>query len=172
MIWLRQKKHDELLTKNHQMRPPGTAPLPEVHFNVQNTKKFGGKKHKKFFKGKWANKWQRSKGPDKGKDTFKNHHNVNSQACQRCGCTNHSTKKSHTAKHLVDLYIKYSGKGKQVQGDEFEAHFNTQPTDVRCSKDVLAEHEDEKIPSQLDNLDSTDDMILEFQSNDMFRDFN
>jgi len=38
------------------MCPPGTAPLPEVHFNVQNKKKFGGKKNKKNFKGKWANK--------------------------------------------------------------------------------------------------------------------
>src|SRR5438045_2313076 len=77
------------------------------------------------------------KGIHKGKDTFKQHHNDNLQAYQRCGCTNHSTKKYRTAKHLVDLYIKYSGKGKQIQGDKFEAHFNTQTTDVGCSNDVL-----------------------------------
>ena len=68
--------------------------------------------------------------------------------------------------------MKYSRKGKQVQGDKIEAHFNCQEPEVGCSKDVLAEHEDEKIPPQLDNLDSTDEMILEFQSNDMFGDFN
>ena len=68
--------------------------------------------------------------------------------------------------------MKYSEKGKQVQGDEFEAHFNTQTTDIGCSKNVLTEHEDEKIPPQLDNLDSTDNMILEFKSHDMFGDFN
>ena len=58
--------------------------------------------------------------------------------------------------------MKYSGKGKKVQGDEFEEHFNTRTTDVGCSKDVPVKHEDEKIPPQLDNLDSTNDMILEF----------
>src|SRR6266508_3914761 len=57
---------------------------------------------------------------------------------------------------LVELYMKHSEKGKQVQGDEFEAHFNTQTTDIGCSKHVLTEHEYEKIPPQLDNLDSTD----------------
>ena len=68
--------------------------------------------------------------------------------------------------------MKYSEKGKQVQGDEFEAHFNTQTTDVGCSKDVLAEHEVEKILPQLDNLNSTENMIVEFQSHDMFGVFN
>ena len=106
------EKHDELLTKNHQMLPPGTTPLPEVHFNVQNTKKFSGKRHKKFFKGKWANKWQRSKGSNKGKGNQKNHNNDNSQVYQRYGCTTYSTNKCRTPKHLVELYMKYSGKGK------------------------------------------------------------
>jgi hypothetical protein len=31
---LQAEKHDELLTKNHQMCPVGAAPLPEVHFNA------------------------------------------------------------------------------------------------------------------------------------------
>ena len=54
MIYFRQKTHDELLTKNHQLRPVEASPLPEVHYNSQNTqKKFGGKKFKKNFKGKW-----------------------------------------------------------------------------------------------------------------------
>src|SRR5438128_12629017 len=92
------EKLDELLTKNHQMRPSGTAPLPEVHFNVQNNKKFGGKKHKKNFKVKWANKRQRYKGSNKGKGNPKHHNNDNSQVYQRCGCTNHSTKKCRTPK--------------------------------------------------------------------------
>src|SRR6266540_2813799 len=86
MMLAQVEKHDELLTKNHQMRPPGTAPLLEVHFNVQNKKKFGGKKNKKNFKGKWANKRQRSKGFNKGKGTPKHHNNDNSQVYQRCSC--------------------------------------------------------------------------------------
>jgi hypothetical protein len=51
---LQAEKHDELLTKNHQMRPVGVAPLSEVHFNAQNNnKRFSGKKSKRNFKGKW-----------------------------------------------------------------------------------------------------------------------
>uniref|UniRef100_K3ZDM4 Retrotransposon Copia-like N-terminal domain-containing protein n=1 Tax=Setaria italica TaxID=4555 RepID=K3ZDM4_SETIT len=143
---LQAEKHDELLTKNHQLRPVGAAPLPEVHFNAQNNnKQFGGKKFKKDFK---------------------------------CGCHNHTTRKCHIAKHLVDLYQKYAGK--QVHGDKFEAQFTTQSTDASCSKDVPAKHNNEQIPPQLDDLfstdnmlvDSTDDMLVDFQSNNMFGDKN
>uniref|UniRef100_K4AKW4 Uncharacterized protein n=1 Tax=Setaria italica TaxID=4555 RepID=K4AKW4_SETIT len=134
-----------LLTKNHQLRPVGAAPLSEVHFNAQNNnKKFGGK------------------------CTFKKHnHHDNSQVCQRCGCQSHTTRKCHTAKHLVDLYQKYIVK--QVRGDKFELL-------QRCS--CRTQHE--KIPPQLDDLfstddmlvDSTDDVLVDFQSNDMFGDMN
>uniref|UniRef100_K3YLK5 Retrotransposon Copia-like N-terminal domain-containing protein n=1 Tax=Setaria italica TaxID=4555 RepID=K3YLK5_SETIT len=139
---VQEEKHDELLTKNHQLRPVGVAPLPEVHFNAQNNnKKFGGKKFKKNFKGKWK-------------------------------------KKCHTTKHLVDVYQKYTRK--QVHGDKFEAYFTTQSTDTSCSKDVPTEHNNEKIPPQLDDLfniddmlvDSTDDMLVNFQSNNIFGDIN
>jgi hypothetical protein len=75
------------------------------------------------------------------------------KVCQRCGCRNHITKKCHTAKHLVELYQK--SVGKQVQGDKYEAHFTTQPTDASCSKDTPMEHNDEKIPPKMDDLFST-----------------
>ena len=60
--------------------------------------------------------------------------------------------------------MKYFGKGKQVQGDKIEAHFNCQEPEVGCSKDVPTEHEKDEIPPQLDNIDSTNDMFIEFQS--------
>uniref|UniRef100_K4A1X9 Retrotransposon Copia-like N-terminal domain-containing protein n=1 Tax=Setaria italica TaxID=4555 RepID=K4A1X9_SETIT len=145
---LQAEKHDELLTKNHQLRPVGAAPLPEVHFNVQNNnKKLSGKKFKKNFKGKW----------------------------KKCGCHNHIARKCNTPKHLVDLYQKYAAK--QVHGDKIEAHFNT--TDAGCSKGVPAEHNNEKIQPQLDDSFGTgdmqmdtDDMIVDFQSNNIFGDMN
>ena len=68
--------------------------------------------------------------------------------------------------------MKYYRKGKQVQGDKIEAHFNCQEPEVGCSKDVPTEHEKDEVPPQLDNIDSTNDMIIEFQSSDMFGDFN
>jgi hypothetical protein len=93
---LQAEKHDELLTKNHQMRPVGASPLPEIHYNSQNTqKKFSGKKFKKI-KGKWNNKnkhhYQKSKDSHKGKGTSKkNFHHDNSQVCRRCGCHRNAT---------------------------------------------------------------------------------
>ena len=78
---LQAEKHDELLTKNHQLRPIWAAPLPEVHFNAQNnTKKFSGKKFKRNFKEKWKKQnYPKGKGSNKGKSTFKkNTHHDNS----------------------------------------------------------------------------------------------
>ena len=40
--------------------------------------------------------------------------------------------------YLVELYLK--SVGKQVEGDELEAHFTTRPIDISCSKDVPTEH--------------------------------
>jgi hypothetical protein len=40
------EKHHELLLKNAQQRPPGSAPLPEVHFNVHKTENKKGFKKK------------------------------------------------------------------------------------------------------------------------------
>jgi len=39
------------------LHPVDASPLPQIHYNSQNTqKKFGGKKFKKNFKGKWNKK--------------------------------------------------------------------------------------------------------------------
>jgi hypothetical protein len=66
------EKHDELFTKNHQMRPVGATPLPEVHFNAQNNKKFSGKKFKRNFKGKWKKEnFKKGMGSSNKKDTAK-----------------------------------------------------------------------------------------------------
>jgi hypothetical protein len=181
---LQAKKHDELLTKKHQMRPVGVVPLPEVHFNAQNNnKKFSGKKFKKNFKGKWKkHNFKKGKGSSNNKDTFKkNNTHDNSQACERCGCRNHKTRKCHTTKHLDDLYQKHAGK--QVHGDKFEGHFTTHTPGVGCSKDVPAEHDNEKDPMQLDeffatdnmmidSIDDTDSMLVDGPSNDMFGDMS
>uniref|UniRef100_K3Y219 Retrotransposon Copia-like N-terminal domain-containing protein n=1 Tax=Setaria italica TaxID=4555 RepID=K3Y219_SETIT len=101
------EKHDELLTKNHQLRPMGVAPPPE------------------FVKG----------------------------------VVNHTTRKCHTAKHLVDLYQKYAGK--QVHGTSLKR------TSLLNLLTPVA-------PKIIDDMlvDSTDDMLVDFQSNNMFGDMN
>ena len=135
------------------------------------------------FKGKWKKQnFKKGKSTSKRKGTSNKHTtHDNSQVCQRCGCHNHTTRKCHTAKHLVDLYQKYAGK--QVHGDKFEAHFTTHTTDASCSKDVPTEHNKEKVPLQLDDffgtddmmidsIDDTDDMLVDSPSNDMFGDMS
>ena len=49
-ILLQAEKHDELLAKNGSQRPVGSQPLPEVHMNVANGRKFDG-----AFNGKPSN---------------------------------------------------------------------------------------------------------------------
>jgi hypothetical protein len=116
--------------------------LPEVHYNSQNTqKKFGGKKFKQNFKGKWNNNRQNYKASNKGQNKGKSTKKDNSQVCQRYGCHNHNTRKCHIPTRLVELYQKSICK--QVQGDKFDAHFTTRPTNESCSKDVPTEHNED-----------------------------
>ena len=89
---------------------------------------------------------------------------------KHCDCHNHITKNATLLDIWLDLFLK--SVGKQVQGNKFEAHFNTRPTNISCSKDVLTEDDNEKISPQLDNLLSTDNMLVEFQSNNIFGDTN
>jgi len=57
--------------------------------------------------------------------------------CRTYDCHNHINKSATYANHLVDIYLK--SVGKQVQGDKLEAHFNTRPSGISCSKDVPTE---------------------------------
>ena len=92
-ILTQAEKHDELLLKNHHKLPIGAKPLPEVHHNVQNTKKFNGHlRHSMGFKGK-------RKFPKKKKYNAKNQDNDNSKpkfdkskTCYKCGCYKHEAK--------------------------------------------------------------------------------
>ena len=127
-ILTQAEKHDELLLKNHHKFPTGAKPLPEVHHNVQNTKKFNGHpRHSMDFKGK-------CKFPKKKKYNAKNQDNDNSKpkfdkskTCYKCGCYKHEAKYCRTPKHLVDLYLKSMGRERKSQGPRYEAHFNLQP---------------------------------------------
>jgi hypothetical protein len=85
---IQAEKHDELTLRNHHQRSVGSAPQPEVHYNVKGNGKGDGsnnhqKKFGKFKKGKHngKNKMNRAKGQEKGKGkTF---------TCHICGGPNH-----------------------------------------------------------------------------------
>ncbi|XP_066392769.1 uncharacterized protein [Miscanthus floridulus] len=173
------EKHDELLMKNHHKHPTGAAPLLEVH-NVQKKVK-----NNKRFKGSSSddpkNKPGKRKFNKKQKPNAKNKQNgeaksKNDTKCHRCGTFNHFAKDCHTPKHLVALYQKSLKEAKQGKDKEtrYEAHFNLAfeaIKEVGYSSKALEEpknnnaHKDERLPG-------TEDMIVEFNSNDMYGDFN
>jgi hypothetical protein len=175
------EKHHELLLKNAQQRPLGSAPLPKVHFSVHRTgNKKGFKKNfknppgsRKFNKNKFHKK---GKGKGKGKPPP----SKGNKACLRCGTEGHFARDCTCPKHLVLLYQQSLKKPKSDKPG-FEAHCNSAEasTEVRSSslasgdlKNTLAKEHlnavDNKPP--LLQEDESDDMIIEYMSKGPFGD--
>ncbi|KAI5353934.1 hypothetical protein L3X38_006828 [Prunus dulcis] len=122
------EQNNELLLKNHQSRPTGSAPLPEINAASQevNATSSRGSIHKRGRGGK-RGRWQGSRkdrgarpeglgprsGPStNGKNASRNKgkaqmshvpRNVESP-CHRCGAKGHWMRACRTPKHLADLY--------------------------------------------------------------------
>ncbi|KAI5338977.1 hypothetical protein L3X38_018249 [Prunus dulcis] len=122
------EQNNELLLKNHQSRPTGSAPLPEINAASQevNATSSRGSIHKRGRGGK-RGRWQGSRkdhgarseglGPrsdpsTNGKNASRNKgkaqmshvpRNVES-TCHRCGAKGHWVRACRTPKHLADLY--------------------------------------------------------------------
>lgn len=127
------EQNNELLMKNHQSRPTGSAPFPEV--NV--TSSYGRGRGRGHYRGRGrgrgrSNTWQRG-----GHDSKTNKNNEgrytkgkylqpqsskNSETiCYRCGMTNHWSRTCRTPKHLIDLYqASLKGKGKSAETNLIE----------------------------------------------------
>jgi hypothetical protein len=73
-----------------------------------------------------------------------------------------------TPQHLVDLYLK-SIREKKQKGPNCEAHFNDAKMEVGGSSSVPKESSDNNKPTM--DL-STDDMLIEYASGDMFGDLS
>jgi hypothetical protein len=163
---LQAEKHDELTLRNHYQRSVGSAPLPEVHYNVKSNEKGDGpknsqKKFVKFKKGKCngKNMKNRAKGQGKGKGK--------AFTCHKCGGPNHFARKCRIPIHLVELYQKFL---KEYNNNKrsYESHLNDMTKEASTSKTI---HSNPKMPK----LTGTDDMdmeniIVEYHSNDMFGD--
>ncbi|KAI5350120.1 hypothetical protein L3X38_003011 [Prunus dulcis] len=126
--FLLAEQNNELLLKNHQSRPTGPAPLPEINAASQevNATSSRGSIHKRGRGGKRGS-WQGSRkdrgarseglGPrscpsTNGKNASRNKgkaqmshvpRNVESP-CHRCGAKGHWVRPCSTPKHLADLY--------------------------------------------------------------------
>ncbi|XP_074346405.1 uncharacterized protein LOC141685187 [Apium graveolens] len=138
------EKNNELLLKNHQIRPTGSAQLPEVH-NTSFLKNEHGKGHRGGrgygrnrgrgnFRGRFHNqyhsghlKWQRdgyNSGHQKWQREVPNKRKApqegeNRGICHRCGSEGHWQRTCHTPKHLVDLYES----SKRNNGKRVETNF-------------------------------------------------
>ncbi|XP_056843033.1 uncharacterized protein LOC130495632 [Raphanus sativus] len=117
--------NNELLLKNSEMRPPGTAPLPDISKLAIEQKKESNLVHHNnqpgSFRGRGkgrggtfnAHKRGRGRGntPDfsrgrgRGRSvSFKPQ--IKTDLCHHCGMGNHWAKNCRTPKHLCELYIK------------------------------------------------------------------
>ena len=111
---------------------------------------------------------------NKGKGISKPKSNNSNKACFKCGCYDHFAKKCKTPQHLEDLYQKSTGNGQKAQGKKYEAHFVTHEHEVGTSAQGSngVGPSETKTPHQGETSSGDDKMIMEYESNDIFRDLN
>ncbi|XP_012855803.1 PREDICTED: uncharacterized protein LOC105975174 [Erythranthe guttata] len=130
------EKTNELLLKNHALRPSGSQAVPEAHA-IKQTNRFKGR-GRKFWRGARNNNWHNGLrrdnhgNPPGGREYFhKNdymakrrqpgHGNCDKEKhaesiCNRCGMNGHWAKVCRTAQHFVNLYqSSKKNKGKSIQ---------------------------------------------------------
>jgi hypothetical protein len=170
------EKHDELTIKNYHQCCVGAAPLPEIHHNEKKPNFFKDNNPKKNGRSAWhrrnrhknrklAKTMKKDGTPSKGSNV----------QCRACGGFKHTVEKYHTPKHLMALYQKSLGKDKKAQGSGsgYEAHFSilTNSTfEAGCSSKNLQNPSTDKPTLTIDDYMVSDNIMVEYASNDMFSD--
>ena len=115
---LTAEQTNELLLKNHDLRPAGSKALPEAHANSEKIiGHFKGYKHRQEYNsrrgGRKFNRPRKSNfGPNHDKEK-KPKKVTNESICHRYGMTGHWSRTCRMPKHFVDLYqasLKNTGK--------------------------------------------------------------
>ena len=118
------EQNNELLMKNHEARPVGSAPFPEANATNYNpgsgkdrgsNKKHGrGRKKGRFHDTPHSSNKNKSHQKWDPKEEKKNGQSKNSEnKCHRCGMKGHWSRACRMPRHLVDLYqasLKENGK--------------------------------------------------------------
>lgn len=167
--------NNELLMKNSEMRPPGTAPLPDISKLAIEQKKESNLVHHNnqpgSFRGRGRgrggtfNAHRRgrgrgntpgfSRGRGRGRSvSFKPQ--IKTDQCHRCGMGNHWAKNCRTPKHLCELYIK-------SLTEKPEAHM------VRDSGYEGDDDEEDTEYVQNKEEGSNQDTEMEFQTSDILK---
>ncbi|XP_073057155.1 uncharacterized protein [Primulina eburnea] len=132
------KQNNELLMKNHQMRPTGSTPFPEANgttfpeeyeiafpeVNANSTQNHNNESGRGRGRGRGQRRYYQQQNGKKHKTSHQQWNSNNEEAkeksskvyeekCYRCGMEGHWSRTCRTAKHLLDLYqksIKENGK--------------------------------------------------------------
>lgn len=127
------EQNNELLLKNHEMRPTGSQAFPEANANAHNSYRRNrrGRRGRGYYphdghrhsghrnnNNRRHQKWnvykrQDDKSPEKKDVRRESPKKDNDNICYRCGGKGHWSRTCRTEKHLVDLYqASRKGKGK------------------------------------------------------------
>jgi hypothetical protein len=115
----------------------------------------------------------RDKRPNSNKRKKDNAKSKYDNKCHRCGDFSHFAKNNRAPKHPVALYQKFLKEAKPAEDTRYEAHFNLASEAVPttgCSNQATKEQVKNNYLNIEENLPSTDNMLLDFGSRDMFGD--
>ena len=125
-MFLTAEQTNELLLKNHDLRPAGSKALPEAHANSEKIiGHFKGYKHRKEYNPrrggrKFYHPRKSNIGPNHDKEK-KSKKVTNESICHHCGMTGHWSRTFRTPKHFVDLYqTSLKNKGKRGESHAIE----------------------------------------------------
>ncbi|XP_049394559.1 uncharacterized protein LOC125858808 [Solanum stenotomum] len=179
------EQHNDLLMKNHEARPTGSAPLPEAHGveahdqseirqnnrDHDNVRGLGkGKRRYNNRRGGGHNKREKNMGSQNNPSKGKGDH------CYRCGLKGHWKNECRAPEHFVRLYQNsFKRKGNRGGASSSNARvesYLTLKNDVQAGS---SQKYDENVKANLalkdDAFDGLDD-ITHLEAEDFFRDRN
>ncbi|XP_057452748.1 uncharacterized protein LOC130744594 [Lotus japonicus] len=116
------EQNNELLMKNHESRPTGSAPFPEA--NIRGRGRGRGNGHRRDhgrvpINNSSHQKWKNNGENERNKGGQNNRHVESS--CLRCGGKGHWVRTCRTPRHLVNLYQEHiRNKGKKIETNLLE----------------------------------------------------
>ncbi|KAL0315538.1 UNVERIFIED_CONTAM: hypothetical protein Sradi_5432000 [Sesamum radiatum] len=143
------EQNNELLLKNHESRPTGSAPFPEVNVatrNHYNHEPYRGRNHSRgygrgcgYHSGNSKNisfhkKWKYSEGKPEKENSGQTSKHVET-SCYCYGGKGHWSRTCRTPEHLIDLYQEsLKNKNKKIEtnfvDDESDGYINMTHLDV------------------------------------------